>query len=62
MKINFALDGTFCHDRGAHNIEEALKHGFDVNLFLINQEPEKLGNWLRHVVNLLAALLVEKDL
>ncbi len=41
MKINFALDGTFCHDRGAHNIEEALKHGFDVNLFLINQEPEK---------------------
>jgi len=40
-KINFALDGTFCHDRGAHNIKEALKHGFDVNLFLINQEPER---------------------
>ena len=26
---------------GAHNIKETLKRGFDVNLFLINQEPEK---------------------
>lgn len=40
-KINFALDGTFCHKQGIFNIERALKHGFEVNMFLIDQDPAK---------------------
>ena len=39
-KINFALDGTFSHTKGAENIERALNHGYEVNLFFVGQEPE----------------------
>ncbi len=37
--LSFALDGTFAHEKGAENIARALKHGFDVNLFFVDQEP-----------------------
>jgi predicted ABC-type ATPase len=38
-KINFALDGTFSHEKGAENIKRALKHDYEVNLFFVDQDP-----------------------
>ncbi|OGL31202.1 hypothetical protein A3F37_02420 [Candidatus Saccharibacteria bacterium RIFCSPHIGHO2_12_FULL_41_12] len=38
-KYNFALDGTFAHSKGAHNIQRALNHGYFVGLFYIYQDP-----------------------
>lgn len=38
--ISFALDGTFAHPQALKNIERALKHGFEVDLFFIAQTPK----------------------
>jgi predicted ABC-type ATPase len=38
-QLNFALDGTFSHSKGAENIARALKHGYEVSLFLVDQNP-----------------------
>jgi predicted ABC-type ATPase len=37
--LNFALDGTFSHEKGVENIARALKHGYEVSLFFVDQNP-----------------------
>ncbi len=39
-RISFALDGTFAHEKGRENIDRALKRGYSVSLFFVNQNPE----------------------
>jgi len=39
-RLNFALDGTFSHEKGAENIKRALKRDYEVNLFFVDQAPE----------------------
>jgi predicted ABC-type ATPase len=38
-RLNFALDGTFSHEKGAENIARALKRDYEVSLFFVDQDP-----------------------
>lgn len=39
-RLDFALDGTFSHEKGAQNIERALKRGYEVDLIFVDQNPD----------------------
>jgi predicted ABC-type ATPase len=38
-RLNFALDGTFSHQKGIENIARALKRDYEVSLFFVDQDP-----------------------
>jgi UDP-N-acetylglucosamine kinase len=38
-KYHFALDGTFAHEKGIHNVKRSLSHGYKVVVFYIVQDP-----------------------